>query len=287
MRKAFVRALETLMPTNPDMVVLLGDIGVMSMADLAAQTGRVHNYGIREQSMVNVAAGLSLAGKYPIVHTIEPFLCERAIEQIKLFALNQCNGMFVTCGGSYEYSTLGPTHHCPASVAYMSMVPGMTCMFPSDDAAVQNMMTAVTNVGFKSDGPVWLRLSDRPQYHGEWYTKGPDPEGPVIITMGPLGALVQPDMQYSAHINIMFLFHDINLPREISRASRFLIVEDCYQGTLAAKVVEAVSPRPVTIKSIGIPPGKFVRGYESREHFDRAFGFTPENVRQHLEALYV
>ncbi len=72
------------MDRDERIVVLLGDIGVFAFQDVFTKyPNRCFNIGICEQSMVGMAAGLSMAGLIPIVHTIEPFLVERAFEQIK------------------------------------------------------------------------------------------------------------------------------------------------------------------------------------------------------------
>ena len=92
---------------------------------------RAHNIGILEQSTIGLAAGLSLAGHFPIVHTIAPFLVERAYEQIKIdLGYQQLGSNLVSVGGSYDYAGLGCTHHCPADVGILNKIPGIEIIVP-------------------------------------------------------------------------------------------------------------------------------------------------------------
>ena len=68
--------------------------------------------------------GISKANRYPIIHTITPFLIERPFEQIKVdFGLNRLAGCFISVGASHDYSTLGPTHHSYNDLALFSSIP--------------------------------------------------------------------------------------------------------------------------------------------------------------------
>ena len=63
----------------------VGDIGYGIFDDFRKNhPNRFINMGICEQSLISVAAGMSLEGLKPWVYTITPFLIERPFEQIKL-----------------------------------------------------------------------------------------------------------------------------------------------------------------------------------------------------------
>lgn len=59
--------------------------------------GRYVNVGIMEQEMVGVAAGLSLLGYKPYIHTFGPFASRRVYDQVLCPA--QCHDCRVGCGG--------------------------------------------------------------------------------------------------------------------------------------------------------------------------------------------
>ena len=93
----------------PNSALLLIDIGVWPFHDLLEKyPERAKNIGIFEPGTVSVAAGLALNGIIPIVYGINPFIVERAMEQLKLdFIYQKIGGNFVVSGGAYEFSTLG------------------------------------------------------------------------------------------------------------------------------------------------------------------------------------
>ena len=85
MRKQFVSTVEKLLELDNKLSLLLGDIGVFGFRNsLKVNPSRVYNIGILEQSTIGLAAGLSKTGIIPIVHTIAPFMVERAYEQLKI-----------------------------------------------------------------------------------------------------------------------------------------------------------------------------------------------------------
>ena len=132
MRAQFVDTVSKLIKNDPKVVLLLGDIGVYSFRDLfKSYPLRTYNIGILEQSTISVAAGLSLTGFFPIVHTIAPFITERALEQIKVdLGYQQLSANLVSVGSSYDYAGLGSTHHCPSDVGILNEVPNLEIIVP-------------------------------------------------------------------------------------------------------------------------------------------------------------
>ena len=127
MKKAFIESVSEVFESHKETKIILGDIGHFGFKHIwedKKNKDRYFNVGILDQTMVGFAAGLSKSGSYPIVHTITPFLIERPFEQIKIdFGLNQLKGCFVSVGGAFDYSTLGPTHHSYSDLAFFSTIP--------------------------------------------------------------------------------------------------------------------------------------------------------------------
>ena len=127
MKESFIEAVEEVFFSNEHVAVVLGDIGHFGFKKIwesGKYSDRYFNIGILEQSMVGFSAGLSKAGLYPLIHTITPFLIERPYEQIKVdFGLNALSGCFLSVGGAFDYSTLGPTHHSYCDLALFSSIP--------------------------------------------------------------------------------------------------------------------------------------------------------------------
>ena len=123
MRNETLSSILPLVETH-NIFVLLGDLGVHQCRDLFANYPlNIINYGIMEQSMVGVSAGLSSTGMYPVLYSITPFLIDRAYEQIKLdlvYNKNPC--LIISAGAAYDYSKLGPTHYCPHDISALLLV---------------------------------------------------------------------------------------------------------------------------------------------------------------------
>jgi len=121
LRQEFADTMLELGPSDPRLVVMVGDISHGILQPFAkACPGRYYNIGICEPTMVNMAAGLNKVGLIPVVHTIAPFITERAYEQIKLdFGYQQLSLNLISVGGSFDYSQLGCSHHCYTDVSLL------------------------------------------------------------------------------------------------------------------------------------------------------------------------
>lgn len=132
MRLQFPKTILEIMDKDNRVVVLLGDIGINAFKDVFEKyPKRIYNVGILEQSMVGMAAGLAMAGFIPIIHTIEPFLVERAFEQIKDdFGYQELKGNIIGVDVSESSSNLGYTHQCPYAIEMMNRIKGMETFEP-------------------------------------------------------------------------------------------------------------------------------------------------------------
>jgi len=132
MRRQLVKTITDILERDSRVVLLLGDIGVFGFREAFKKfPTRVYNIGILEQASVGLAAGLATEGMIPIFHTIAPFIAERALEQLKVdFGYQGLGGSFISVGASYDYASLGCTHHCPGDVQVLKTIPGMRIMVP-------------------------------------------------------------------------------------------------------------------------------------------------------------
>ena len=129
-RQEFADTMLEVGKTNPNLIVMVSDISHGVLKPFAkACPKRYYNIGICEQSIVNMAAGLSKLDLIPVVHTITPFIVERSYEQIKLdFGYQKLGINLITVGGSFDYSKLGCSHHCYTDVSLMSHF-AKSCIF--------------------------------------------------------------------------------------------------------------------------------------------------------------
>lgn len=143
-----------------NLFVLLGDIGVGGFLNQKDELLKnVFNMGINEQAMVSFAGGLASDKNLNIIcHTISPFLIERAYEQIKLTCgYNRLKLILVSANGPYEYEKLGPTHHCPADVNLLNLIPNIDIYLPSSADDLLNSLKSA----LKSKKSSYIRLTNR------------------------------------------------------------------------------------------------------------------------------
>lgn len=120
---------------NKKLVVMVGDISHGILKPFAKKCkNQYYNMGICEPSIMSMASGLSISGMIPVVHTIAPFVIERAYEQIKLdFGYQKLGINIITVGGSFDYSKLGCSHHCYTDVSLMSHFKNCKIFIPGSE----------------------------------------------------------------------------------------------------------------------------------------------------------
>lgn len=159
MRARFAQVLKQKFLNSSNNVILLGDISVGLFLDGEELVENAFNMGILEQSMISFAAGLSKSLDNTFVHTISPFIIERAYEQIKLdIAYNKNKVVLVSANGPYDYSKLGPTHHCASDVPLISLIPEFQIFLPGREAEVDVSLERIKS----SRSPAYLRLNGSP-----------------------------------------------------------------------------------------------------------------------------
>lgn len=134
---------------DPHLVVMVGDIshGILQ-AFAKACPKRYYNIGICEPTIVNMAAGIAKSGLIPVVHTIAPFIIERAYEQIKLdFGYQQLGVNLVSVGSAFDYAQLGCSHHCYTDISLMGHLKKANIFFPGSPLELNVLFKASYNNG--------------------------------------------------------------------------------------------------------------------------------------------
>ena len=99
---------------DENFIVLIGDMSHFAFREFQAKyPTQFYNMGIAEQATISRASGMAMKGFFPVVHSIAPFVTERALEQIKDDLCYQQLGVnIVSIGAAFDYAALGCTHHC-------------------------------------------------------------------------------------------------------------------------------------------------------------------------------
>src|SRR5262245_55800233 len=85
MRKTFIKTLVEIAEKDERVFLITPDIGYSVLEEFFHRfPDRFLNVGVAEQNAVSVAAGMALCGLIPYVYTINPFVCMRPFEQIRV-----------------------------------------------------------------------------------------------------------------------------------------------------------------------------------------------------------
>lgn len=291
MRERFAATTTDLLDQHAALAVVLADISAALFAQAARRyPDRVVNVGIREQLLLNVGAGMALAGMRPIVHTFAPFLIERAFEQIKLgFNHQDVGGVLVSAGASYDVSTGGRTHQAPGDVALLDTLPDWTIHVPGHPDELDTLLrTAAADTG-----RVYLRTSashnTRPQPldgSGRMLVlrRG---AGATVIAVGPM---LDPVLAAVEGTDLTVLYAATVRPFDAATLTQTLaspavvLVEPYLAGTSARCVTDALSHIPHRLLTLGVPRAE-LRRYGTPEQHQAAHGLDASGIRRSLTDL--
>jgi transketolase len=158
MRDVFGEALLDVCLGNPRVVVLDGDLGNSTKAELVRQQlpERFFNLGIAESNLVCVGAGLAACDLIPWITSFSSFLLCNAYDQIRLaVALSNINAKILGSHGGITLGKDGPTQMGIEDLALMGGLPTMTIVVPCDAISMHKAVQAVTD----HVGPGFLRSS--------------------------------------------------------------------------------------------------------------------------------
>lgn len=288
MRQQFVDTISEIMAQDQNLAVLLGDIGVHGFRQVFADyPTRIYNIGILEQATIGVAAGLATTGLIPVVHTIAPFLVERAFEQLKVdFGYQKLNGNFISVGASYDYAGLGCTHHCPGDVSLMRAIPDMSIVVPG----TAKEFDAIFKSAYADSHPTYYRLSEKSNGTDQEVTYGKAnliKEGTqaVVIAIGPL---LDPILEATQNLDVTVLYYTTLRPFDAetlktyaANIDKFILCEPFYSGTLTDEITEALKPKAISIEHIGVPR-RFLTNYGSAADHDKHLGLDATGIKKKI-----
>lgn len=279
---------------DPDLVVMVGDISHGILQPFAkACPGRYYNVGILEPTIMSMGAGLARVGLVPVIHTIAPFLLERAFEQIKLdFCYHRLPGNIVTVGSAFDYAYLGCTHHCYGDFALMKTLEGVQITYPSTAAefdllfrqAYRSKAVTVYRVPGSRHGVVFEAEDIR-------FGKGikvADGRDVTLVATGPqlktaLGARsILASRGCDAEVLYIHTIRPLDeelILASVSKTGRVVVIEEHMRsGGLGDDVLRSTRKLPGVRYASASIPDTFVRAYGSyQDHCDTA-GLNPAGV---------
>jgi transketolase len=295
-RFGYGEGLKLLGEKYPNIVALGADITSSVSVNFFKETfpDRFFSFGIAEQNIMGVAAGLALSGKIPFAATYGVFSALRTTDQIRISVCY--NNLPVKIGGAHAGISVGPdgaTHQALEDIAIMRVLPNMTVLSPCD--ATQTKLATIASVE-QVDGPAYIRFGREavPDFttedlpfvvgKGQLLKEGQD------ITIIATGHLVWEALQAAyqlekQNINARVInIHTIKpIDEEIiikaANETGFIVTAEEHQiyGGLGSAVAEVlVKSNPVKVKMIGINDQFGESG--KPEELMQKYGLTSSNI---------
>jgi len=287
MRREFANICSELVGLDDKAVVMIGDISHFLLRNTqAAAPERFYNIGICEQAMVSLSAGMAIEGMRPILHTIAPFLVERAYEQIKVdLGYQHLDVTLVTVGGTYDYSDLGCTHHCYNDIALMRSIPNMEVYEPGTPKEFKQLFNQAWNNG----NPKYFRLSAKAHSYdlnvkpGEINFVRESKDGRYVFVCGHLLDDVMEDSKAGIfYVSTLSHISDEsiqNVNRIIEKSKYLYAVENHFTiGGLGDIIAEIFQKK---VKRVGLDR-KFITSYGSYDDLRSQAGMQRDQILKRI-----
>lgn len=287
MRKQFVKSMKDILYGDNESVLLLGDIGVFGFREeISKISNRVYNIGILEQSTISLAAGMSRMGLRPFVHTIAPFMVERALEQLKTdFGYQKLCGNFISVGASYDYAGLGCTHHCPGDVQALLSIPNMQICIPGSSDELNYLLKE----NYKKDVPTYYRLSEHENKNTNINSNGRF----SLIKKGKkalivcFGNLLDSVIDSTSEMDVTILYSNVVSPFDGNSIiehfnENIIICEPFYEGSVNFLVTKSLEGFSYRIFNIGVPRA-FLYNYGDKNEHDIKYGLDSQGMKNRIK----
>ncbi len=161
---AFKHTLDEVMTADKDVVYLDADLmSCLATHTLAKKHGnRIINCGIAEANMMGVAAGMSLVGKKPFIHSFGPFASRRSMDQIFMsLAYAKLGARIIGSDPGITAAFNGGTHMPFEDMAVFMSIPDSILLEPADYASVVEFVKKTKDI---ADKVVFIRLPRKTSY---------------------------------------------------------------------------------------------------------------------------
>jgi transketolase len=291
MRKQFIKSMKDILYNDNNTILLLGDIGVFGFKDeLKNIPTQVYNIGILEQSTVSLAAGMARGGIVPFIHTIAPFVVERALEQIKIdFGYQELNGNIISVGASYDYAALGCTHHCPGDIQILLSIPNINIFIPGSSEEFDILLKHF----YLKSNPKYFRLSE---YENE-NTFNCTPGNATVLKTGSLatiivyGPMCDNVLKACKDLDVCILYYNTILPFDKTTLlnnfnDKIIVCEPFYCGSTNYLITNSLIGKKYSLFNIGVPR-QFLHKYGNKKEHDEYLMLDVDNIRKRVEECLI
>lgn len=299
LRNVFAETMLEVGKADPLLVVMVGDISHGILQPFAKECPeRYYNIGICEPAMVNMAAGFSKVGLIPVVHTIAPFIIERAYEQIKLdFGYQQLGINLISVGGAFDYAQLGCSHHCYTDISLMCHFKRGHVMCPGSPVEFATLFRAM----YRNGDINYFRLPEYP--HDVEFSPDQIKPGEGIrvregrdVTILCIGTQLKTALQAvealktnKVDTEVVYLptikpFDRALVSASVEKTRRLLCIEEAsaHDGVFNLAVRATLGIANVQYSQMAIDD--FIHGYGTYDDLCEKIGFTPQGVVKRVMA---
>jgi transketolase len=276
---------------EPDTVYFTVDIGMWAIRDILEEfPDRATNVGIYEDGMISIAAGMARRGLVPTIFGIQPYLIERAFEQIKMDLCYQKLGVnIIGTGAAVDYPKYGYSHYCAEDSGIIKMLPSAEFIAPGTAKQFIQLFDAT----YRNGHPTFFRVSDHPNVKYDvdvTFGRGELIQAGKKATVIAVSVMLDEVMKVCAGEDVTVLYYTTLEPfdretlAEHCPGGKVLVCEPHFSGTLDYDILEALKGRPVQIEHVGFPREIF-RNYGTYNEKLAFYGLTAENIQKKLQAL--
>jgi transketolase len=134
MRKKFATDLYELMKVDENIILITADLGYGMFDKIRTDmSNQFYNVGAAEQVMMDIAVGLAVCKRIPVVYSITPFLIFRAMESIRNYIdREKIPVVMVGSGRGKDYETEGFSHDATDDVI-LKLFKNIVFLSPEND----------------------------------------------------------------------------------------------------------------------------------------------------------
>lgn len=302
MRDSFVQTLYSLAKSDPEVMLLVGDLGFSIFDGFRKDfPGQFLNMGVAEQNLMGVSTGLALEGRKVFAYSIANFPALRALEQIRNdICYHKASVCVVAAGVGLCYGALGASHHATEDMACLRGLPNLTILSPGDPQEA----AWATRTAYELGGPCYLRIgrAGEPQVHpagahfslGKIATLARGKDVALLSTGGVLQEaaraaelLAERGIKAGVHSVHTVKPLDAETVRELANASKLVVSveEHTITGGLGGAIAEVMAEMPAPragLLRMGIGDC-FVCKVGDQEHLRRDQALTAADIVQAVE----
>lgn len=272
-RAALGKTLVELANEGMSVVAVDGDLSGSTTTKKLADAGfenRLFNCGIAEQNMVDVAAGLSLAGNIAFTGSFAVFGSGRAYEQIRnTVCYSNLNVKITPSHSGISVGPDGGSHQMLEDIALMSALPNMKVLVPGDYASA----CAAVRLAANTPGPIYVRLGREAVPAVYESSEGFEMGGAYVLREGSsvtilaCGAEVEQALQAAAQLEAEGISAEVidafcvkpldvaTIVKSVEKTGKLVVCEEHFQyGGLGSIVASALAQvHPVPMRFVAMP----------------------------------